>query len=113
MKTIKQLQKEIEEIKQSLEINQFTTVVKNRHLNRIAFLKTCIMYLQANPERAFVHSELTRCEEKLKLRESAFDESKYADVTRSQLTKLRNEHEKTYDIPKLKTEIKTLEFLLG
>jgi uncharacterized membrane protein YheB (UPF0754 family) len=113
MKTIKQLQKEIDEIVTRLQKEELKKNVQTKLRKQIQFLRFCIKYIETQPAKDFLVTELSSIEKKITLRMNAFDESKYSNIARSEVSKIRKEYEKMHEIPKLKTRIKTIKFLLA
>ncbi len=80
---------------------------------RMAFMRTCMFYVQTNPDKDF----LTREKERLYNRINAFmkDYVPLADdkFKKSDVTKHRASFEKEMDIPKLRKFITTINFILN
>ena len=114
MKKIQDIQKEVEEINDELTTN------KKRKKGEVGFLKpgavkklksrkeyllTCIAYLNTNPTQEFIEKE----KERLMNRNNKIMEgtpSGYG-VTR----KAKRDYEKLMDLPKIRLQMKTLQFI--
>lgn len=86
--------------------------VLNKMRKRAVFLKTCILYLESNPTPLFIRKQLDDTEAKITLRMSYFVLNNINELPKSTVTKLKKEHEKMYDVPKLRDQARTLRFLL-
>jgi Mg2+ and Co2+ transporter CorA len=57
MKTIEELNREIDKIKLELKQSPQSKASKAKAIKRIAFIRECIMYLKSQPRPEFVKSE--------------------------------------------------------
>lgn len=117
MKTAKELEVELSEVKQQIIEWDKTHDKPNRKLRkRIPFLKLCIMYMEENPSKEFMKSEIEKVENKINLRMVAFPLDEYMakdpPMEEPTIRKLRMAHEKKYEVPHLREQARTLRFLL-
>ncbi len=112
MKTTSELHQEIKDIEYSIRHEEMKPAVEKRLRKRIPFLKTCIAYVETNPSQTFMKSEVEKVENKIRLRMAQFSLDDYQELDKKTVTKLRKEHEKKYEIPHLREQLKTLKFLL-
>jgi hypothetical protein len=115
MKKIEDIQVELRNIKYKIEETELNPAKEKRLRKRIPFLKHCIMYLESNPDTNFVKSEITKVEEMINRRMNLFvlDNYESAGVDKKTVNKLKKEHEKKYDVPKLREQVRTLRFILN
>lgn len=121
MKQAKEIKLELSEVTNCLHNKEFEgkserarKAHEKRLRKKIPFLKTCIMYLESSPTEAFVKKELDRIETKINLRMSQFplDQYQKSDMPLTEVNKLKKAHEKKYEIPHLREQVRTLRFLL-
>lgn len=114
MKTVKELTEEIADIKYKIQNEEMRPSAEKRLRKRIPFLNTCIAYIETNPSRDFIKKQLGDCENKINLRMNQFplDEYQSNGLTKPTVLKLKREHEKKYEIPHLREQVKALRFLL-
>jgi hypothetical protein len=113
MITIKMLKAEIEKIKHQIENEEMKPAAETRLRNRIKFLNQCILYIETNPPEHFVKSEIVRLDKFISTKLNAFPAERYKDLCNKDFNKMKKEHEKMFDIPKLRIQLKTLKFLLA
>ena len=79
---------------------------------RIKYLNTIKLYLETNPSSEFLKSEVYRLKTALAVYETRFSQSIIpSEITQS--VKLRRKlYEKENSVPKLKTQLKNLQFIL-
>ena len=116
MKTIKELQEELADIKYKIQNEEMKPAVEKRLRKRIPFLKLCVSYLESNPDKAYLKKEVDGIEAKIDSLMSRFPIEKYEKqeppLTKPEISKLRKIHEKEYQIPHMRTQVRTLRFLL-
>lgn len=115
MKTVKQIEKEIVRAKTELSAN--LSVLKTRDFNRIQKeiegYELCELYLRTAPSESFVLSEAERLEKRLSLIDEQYiPPPNHKMMQRKELTKAKKEYEKEYQVPKLKSQLKFLRFIL-
>lgn len=112
MKTIATIQQDIKDITYRIQHVELKKGEEKRLRKRIPFLKTCIMYLESEPKRDFIKQEIERIGTKIDLRMAEFvlDET---NVDKRTANRLKRQHEKKYDIPHLKEQLRTLRFILN
>lgn len=111
MKTVRQLQNELSDLK--VKIEQEDDKKKEKKLRKkIPYLNTCIMYLESNPDELFIKQEIEKVETKINLRMQQFILDDIENKPKSLVSKLKRQHEKQYDIPKLREQVRTLRYLL-
>lgn len=86
--------------------------VRTRLTKRMVFLRLCDTYLKTEPSVLFLTEEIVKLENKISLRMIGFPVDKYSTLGKTYLTKIKNEYEKQYDVPKLRDQLRTLRFLL-
>jgi len=110
MKTIKEVQKEIDELIKSITKDSLRNEVESIK-RKIVFLRQCKLYLESEPREDFVKSEIAKIEERIKLIPTHYEAWK---VGRN-LTKYSDPY-KTYsnemNLPGLKASLKYLNYLL-
>lgn len=119
MKSIKELQEELTEVRRKLN-NKHKEEIKpsqEKKLRKlIPFLNHCIQYIETNPSRDFVKKQLGDCETKISLRMNQFPLDEYMaqdpPMDKPTVRKLRTAHEKKYEIPHLRDQVRALRFLL-
>lgn len=103
MITIKELESQIKVISDEIFNTQLKKADETRLRNKISFLRQCIMYLKSNPSAEFVCSEINRLDKKISAIMSRVPDSFNKESLK--------EFKKMYDIPKLRTQLRTLRFL--
>lgn len=112
MKQIKDVKSEISDIKHKIEAGVLDTEEK-RLRKKIPFLRKCILYLETEPREEFLKSEIDRICEMINTRIEMFKEPHNADkLSKKDLSKLKKAHEKEWEVPKLRMQLKTLNYLL-
>lgn len=116
MKTIQEIRKEIQGIESQLQ-ESCTDRERITMYKKIEKLRACILYLETSPRVEFIQSErrdLSRViESRGKIIDNFFSAESYQKMTKSALTKLRKEQERINDIPRLKVQLETLNYLLS
>lgn len=112
MRTIKQVNEEIKEIEHRLKTEELKKSVSTKLRKRIQYLKHCVMYIETNPSPQYMKDEIKKVETKVNLRMAQFVLEGVEAMPKSVVSKLKREHEKKYEIPKLKEQIKTLKYIL-
>jgi cobalamin biosynthesis protein CbiD len=84
-----------------------------RLIKQMEVVDECIKYLETKPSEDFVNKEFERVKKTIELRMSGFNEQdpKLTRMSPRDVTKMRNEYKKMYDIPKLKQQLSALELL--
>lgn len=112
MKTLKQVQKEIDYLLKkdySVYEDDKQWKEKQKTRKRVAFLNQCKKYLQSEPKPEFVSQEVLRVEKLINAVLDRFSEPEKA--TRKDVAVLKKKHESEYEIPKYRKQLKTLYFL--
>lgn len=112
MKTIPELKAEVKDIEYKIHHEEMKPAAQKRLRKRIPFLKTCIMYLEEKPDHQYMRSEIQKIETKITLRMNQFVLDDYKEVDKQTVNKLKKAHEKKYEIPHLREQVRTLRFLL-
>lgn len=112
MKTVTELKQDISDIKYQIQNEDMKPAAEKRLRKRIPFLNMCIAYIESNPDPAFVKGELVKVQAKIDLRMNMFSLAGIDEMDRPSVTKLRKAHEKTYEVPHLREQVKALKFLL-
>lgn len=112
MRTVKQVKDEIKEIEHRLQTEELKKAVNTKLRKRIQYLRHCIMYIETNPSPQFIKDEIKKVETKIDLRMNQFVLDGIEQMPKSVVAKLRREHEKMYEIPKLKEQVKTMKYIL-
>jgi hypothetical protein len=112
MKTIADIQREIADIKHEIENTEMKKAAENKLRKRIAYLRTCVLYLETNPSPSFLKEEITKLETKITLRMANFSITDAEAKPKTYLGKIKKAYEKQFDVPKLREQIKTMRFLL-
>lgn len=117
MKSKSDLKKEIEElnaerIKGLKTSPPMKTVEMNRILNRVSLLKTCVMYLESNPQEEFIKCEIERVKDRIDKISDGFYHPNKDNMALKDFGKLKKDFEKLYNVPKLKVQLSTLKFIL-
>lgn len=112
MRTIKQVNEEIKEIEHRLKTEELKKSVSTKFRKRIQYLKHCVMYIETNPSPQYMKDEIKKVETKVNLRMAQFVLEGVEAMPKSVVSKLKREHEKKYEIPKLKEQIRTLKYIL-
>jgi hypothetical protein len=113
MITIKMLKAEIEKIKHQIENEVMKPAAETKLRNRIKFLNQCILYIETNPPELFVKTEISKVKQKINNRMKGFPAEKYGGMSNKDFGKMKREWEKQFEIPKLRAQLKTLQFLLA
>ncbi len=115
MKTLKEVKDEISEL---LSVNYDKLLPsqikkeKTKARNRLKFLKLMKIFLEGEPSKTLLRTQLDKVENSVEIIMSRFSFSKYQNMTASEIAKKRTEYEKAEDVPKMKQQIKVLKFLL-
>lgn len=112
MKTIADIQREIADIKHEIENTEMKKAAETKLRKRIAYLRTCVLYLETNPSPSFLKDEIEKLETKISLRMINFSIADADIKPKTVLSKIKKEYEKQFDIPKLRDQIKTIRYLL-
>lgn len=112
MRTIKEMLVEIADIKHDIETREMKKPEETRLRKRVAFLRTCIRYIETNPDENFISDQIKMVESKINLRMKGFNEDAFNGLAKSEVSKMRRAYEKEYEIPKLRNQVKTMRFLL-
>lgn len=112
MKTIADIQKEIADIKYEIENTEMKKAAETKLRKRIAYLRTCVLYLETNPSPSFLKSEIEKVENKISLRMVNFSLDGSLGMTKSFVLKMKKSYEAQFDIPKLREQVKTMRYLL-
>jgi len=112
MRTIKQVEEEVKEIEHRLKTEELKKSVSTKLRKKIQYLRHCIMYIETSPSPAYMKEEIKKVETKIGLRMAQFVLEGVEAMPKSVVSKLKREHEKKYEVPKLREQIKTLRYIL-
>jgi hypothetical protein len=120
MKTINDINKEIQTLIKEIETGTKAQIPKSKLqklADGIARLKIVRTYLESNPSEAYLIKERDRISKLLTALEERFiklcqQQWKGQEIPQSMKSKMRGEHNKQYDISRLKAQLKTVEYLL-
>lgn len=80
---------------------------------RLPFIKTCILYLELSPSEEFIQKEKDRISNLIEAVNKRYSELPKNDkMTLSEANKMKKEFEADYEVPKYKSQLKALNFLL-
>lgn len=118
MKTIKDIQQEIEDLhtiinglKES-KYKKDVALVKNR-ISRIRELRKYIFYLETNPSEEYLQKEYLKIQNRIndiKKRRPVIENPER--FTRSQLTAMKKEFEKYWKLPKMRQQLDVINYIL-
>ncbi len=83
----------------------------SRLQKRLDLLRTLKSYLETSPAQEFIDSELNRLETLINAKMIEFDPDKYEKLTKKEVTKLKKDHEKMYNIPHFRSQVRALRIL--
>lgn len=118
MRKIQDVKNELSDVREEIKILQKVDKADVRRAKalkkRIPVLNQCMMYLESEPTESFIRQEISRVENKITLRMNQFplDHYQQTNVDPRTVNKLKRDHEKKYDVPKLREQVRTLRFLL-
>lgn len=112
MKSIESINAEKQELLKELEGEERARIV-SKIKEKLDLLKVCVMYLRTDPKEDYLISEEKRISTMIQTRIEMFDEKKYDKLVKSEVSKIRNAFYKGWDIPHLKTQLKTIQYLLS
>ncbi len=111
MKTVTEINQEINDIVRSINKNSSDKEVKNAKA-RVSFLRFCLKYVETNPREEFVKSQLDDVRRRIKLLPTHFAGwqtgrvlTKYKDPYASYCSEM--------GLSDMKAQVKTLEYLLS
>jgi len=112
MKTINQIKKEEEDLR--VEIDNANYVRDQKEINRIKkrldFLKMCRIYLETRPSEQYIQGELTRLNNTIEILDERFPA--WSAGRSGGGTELKRQYNAVTDISKLRSQVRTLEYLL-
>lgn len=116
MKTVIEINKEIESVISYCDVNKKTLSVAklNKERKRLEFLRFVKKYIETNPSKEFVESEIKRHKEYLKQRGNAahFNSWKTSNAeTGSDAKKMRSKYLKEMNVAHIKKQVQILEFI--
>jgi len=119
MKSIKQLQKEVNKY---LDIMSST---KNGNENarkeykkaekKLLYFKKLVLYLETNPKKEFIEKEIERISNIINSILESYvepDDEHKKIMTKSSLTKMKKDYEKMHNVPKLRNFLSTLIYII-
>ena len=121
MLTIIDIQKEIGDLIEALnsQVKTNDAKIKRQQLRekkatekRIKYLNTIKLYLETSPNSEFIKSEVYRLKTALAVYETRFSQSIIPSETTQSVKLRRKQYEKENGVPKLKTQLKNLQFIL-
>lgn len=119
MKTIDELKKEIEEIRKpylengKLKFNP-SEKTKKKINTRIRYIQECIRYLETNLREEFIEEEINRLKNTIEVFNNRFDEwNKNTLPAEREFEDPRTYYEKVNNYTHIKSQIKTLKYILG
>lgn len=115
MKTIKQIQSEIDDIKKEMIDQQKSDSKESkRRLKKLktelSFCAICLLYIKSDPSPEFVKKEKDRVTNRINMTLEKYVQPSYGSI--SERKKDKREYEKSMDIPKLRKQLSTLYYLL-
>jgi hypothetical protein len=113
MVKIKKVKDEAAEVRNRLEKEELKPAQRSRLKKRLQFLQICVRYLESTPNEYFINKQLEDVELKITRRMKLFvleDEEKLA---KKEVSKMRKEHEKKYEVPHLRDQARALRYLLS
>jgi cation transport regulator ChaC len=117
MRTIIQIKGEIQGIETRIKRGEYKGNEKSKLYKQIENLRACILYLETEPRAEFVGKESEDLNKIIQRKQGVIDDffgsEEYQKMTKSALSKLKKEHEKTHNLPKLRTQLDTLNYLLS
>jgi hypothetical protein len=111
MKKIIEIKSEISDIKHKIEGGVLPSEEK-RLRKKIPFFKKCILYLETEPDENFCKNEVDRVCKMINKRMELFKPINEEKLAKKDLAKAKKDHEKEWDIPKMRMQLKTLNYLL-
>jgi len=112
MKKIVEIKNEISDIKHKIEEEGVLQSQEKRLRKKVPLLRKCILYLETEPSEDFCKSEVDRICKAINKRMELFAPINEEKLTKKDLAKARKDHEKEWDIPKMRMQLKTLNYLL-
>lgn len=127
MKTVKQIEKDIKSVKQEMadaakEMNKLLITPSTFKYNKKRYkdlekqlesATVCELYLRTEPSEDFVKKEKSRIGDRLKAIDNGYKPPhNYESMPKKELTKIRRQYDKEYQVSKLKAQLKFLEFIL-
>lgn len=85
---------------------------KTRLTNEVVYLRKVVLHLETGPTKEFIENEVNRLENRLRKIEEHYI-SPSGRLSTKQLSEYRKGFEKQWGIDKIKTQLKTLNFILN
>jgi hypothetical protein len=80
---------------------------------RVDFLRVCMYYVQSNPKQEFLESEKDRLNNRINMFMQNYEPLDAERFSKKQCTAHKKKFEKEMDIPKLKQQLLTINFILN
>jgi len=110
MKNIADVKKEIKNA-ENTSLADMKPAEISRHKKKLELLRFTLKYLETNPPADFMVNELGRLERIITAKMLEFSAGER--LPKKEVAKLKKEHETKYGIPKLRTQLRTLRFILS
>lgn len=117
MKTLKSIQKEISDIISEIKeadrhYDKKSATLSKRLRAKLSKLKYFKMYLETNPSDDYCKKEIERIENRINKIEQLYELPENPErFTRGQLSLMKKDYEKQWDVPKLKKQLMTLYYI--
>ena len=118
MKTEKILKKEINEVLSGIEkcgkiLSKENSRLEKRLKKKLQYLKLCLLYVETHPKKEFLEKEKERLIHRVALIQDQFIlPENHERMAKSELTKIKKQFESKMEVPKIKTHLSTINFLL-
>jgi len=90
-----------------------TKAAMKRDKSRQAFIKTCLLYIKTQPNEDYLKKEADRISNRINLLMEKYKPLTDSRFTKSQVSVHKKSYEKEMGIPKIRTQLTTLNFLLN
>jgi hypothetical protein len=121
MKTVKEIQKQIKEnaallIQINKDIDEKIEIKRNKSRIKAIkkenqLLRQCELYIKSSPREEYLRDGLKTLKERVSSIESHFGE--WADINSGKFKNLRSAYKNSMGIPRIKSQISTLKYLLS
>lgn len=106
MRSLLDINTEIITLSEEIKEGGLKQVQVSRRKNRIEFLKHVKLYLESDPKEQFIDLEIDRLQNKIAVLSNRFNRDDYKDPTTA-----FKKYEKDFDIPKMRTQLRTLRYI--
>jgi len=94
------------------EIKKCKAAIK-RDKSRQSFLKTCLLYIKTEPNEDYLKKEVDRISNRINLLMTNYTPLDDERCTKSQISTHKKNYEKEMGVPKIRTQLTTINFLLN